>query len=387
MKPHVSTDLRGTDFLSLNEASAKGLSRRDAAVLTVIITVGVCLRGLQLFWGIPSSAPPPGFTPSYHPDESKFYSSVLAFPEEYWSSRNFIYGTACQYLLGLLLLPWKFSAGPIDPVTAVLVSRMFVLVLGSIAIWLLYCLGRVVCDTRTGILAAALLAVSFLTVMNSAVATLDVPMSTLAILATLLSLKAAKSEHPRDWVLAGVACGLLLSTKVTGGLFLIVPVILSVRTNAPWPWLLVCAGVAAVTFALSTPHVVLQPLDYWTFMDDQRVSWLDVRQGSVRDFASVWATETALVAGWPVVVLAVCGLFWHPPIPRRVMAASLVYVASIYLFWRSNMSGRFIIPVVPWLCLFAAAACTRLLQARSRGVALLGRVIALFTVLHSTVLV
>jgi hypothetical protein len=61
-------------------------------LLAAILLTGVLLRSANLLWGLPVTP----YSTFFHPDEIKSWSSTVAFPDDYWSSTNFLYGTALQ---------------------------------------------------------------------------------------------------------------------------------------------------------------------------------------------------------------------------------------------------------------------------------------------------
>ena len=84
-----------------------GLRLREQAQrhpLALLVAAALVLRLATLTWGIGLGR----FSGWYHPDESKAWSSVVGFPGNYLTNRNFLYGTALQYTLGTLLLPFKY---------------------------------------------------------------------------------------------------------------------------------------------------------------------------------------------------------------------------------------------------------------------------------------
>ncbi|MGH7717520.1 MAG: ArnT family glycosyltransferase, partial [Gemmatimonadaceae bacterium] len=165
----------------------------------------------------------------YHPDESKAWRSTQGFPENYLSNSNYLYGTAVQYVIGLLLLPVKLAwqAGhPFFPSLAytefvVLAVRAVHALLGSLTVVLVFWLGKIVFDRTAALIAALLLAVSFHHALNSAFATLDVPMSFLVTLVLVLAARAVTARRLRDFLFLGVATGALFGTKLNGAVIVV----------------------------------------------------------------------------------------------------------------------------------------------------------------------
>jgi Dolichyl-phosphate-mannose-protein mannosyltransferase len=100
-----------------------------------------------------------------------------------------------------------------DPTSAFVAARVAVALIGTLGVWLVYRLGARCIDRRTGLVAAALLAVAFLPYRYSTLALPDVPMLTAVAAATLAALRAFERGQRRDFALAGAAAGLAIALK------------------------------------------------------------------------------------------------------------------------------------------------------------------------------
>src|SRR6185312_11873267 len=101
------------------------------------------------------------------------------------------------------------------------VARVTAAVVSTVAVWLVYLAGARLADRRIGLLAAALLAVSFLPVFYSHLALNDAP--TLAPVALSLwgTAGVLRTGRLRYYALAGFGLGLTCATKYTGGIVLL----------------------------------------------------------------------------------------------------------------------------------------------------------------------
>ncbi len=342
-------------------AGSLGWARHPVAVL---VAVALALRLATLTWGM-NLGP---FSGWYHPDESKVWLSVVKFPRNYLTNQTFIYGTALQYTVGTLLYPFKrlwLAGHPLVPITyqqfAVLAIRVFYAMLGAATVVLLYQLALRLWDRSTALLSAALLSVCFLHVLNSALTTLDVPMGFLVVLGALLAARASDSLRTRDFLVLGVAMGYLAGTKVTGAALAVVPIVLAVTAprSERRRWIAGIAIVGAVTiavFALSTPHVVLHPRAYLASMRQLRMEWVNAVPHTPPEIARVWLKALTIALMPAVAVLALIGLVIGraAPAARRLEWALLAYLATQVLIWRAYLPSRFLLPIAPILCAYAA---------------------------------
>ncbi|HEU4649553.1 MAG TPA: glycosyltransferase family 39 protein [Gemmatimonadales bacterium] len=367
--------------------------------VSTLVGLALVLRLATLTWGA-QLGPYAGW---YHADESKVWRSVAGFPHIYLSNQNYLYGTAVQYTAGILLFPFKrlwLSGHPLFPALSyeqftVLAIRALHALLGALTVGLLYQLARQLWDRTTALLAAALLAVSFYHVLNSAFATLDVPMSFLATLGILLSARADRSLAPANFAGLGVVLGYMAGTKVTGGSLAIVPVVLAL--SAPHPkrpqyvrGLILAAFVAALVFVLSTPHAVLRAREYLAFMREQQYLWVERYDHGPLAILRIRLAGMARVLTPPVALLAIVGLAvgraspGASPAPspessptaskagshaaRRLEWAVLAYLALDVVIWRAYLPDRFVLPTVPLLCAYAARPLALLLESGRPGI-------------------
>src|SRR5687767_10070886 len=175
---------------------------RANRLLSFILLIGFLCRAATLWWGLPYSAE----SNYFHPDEVKSWSSTVGFPENYFVSTNYLYGTAVQYAVGLVLLPLKllvvYGLGLPDayPVMAVVLFRVINILLGTASILLAYRLGQRAIDERAGLITAAFLAVAFMPALCSPLTTLDVPMSFLVVAGLWQLVRGLESLRPRSFV-------------------------------------------------------------------------------------------------------------------------------------------------------------------------------------------
>jgi hypothetical protein len=108
-----------------------------------------------------------------------------------------------------------YAAHPGDLYT---LARIAAALLGTLAIWLLYLTGARLFGRAAGLLAAAIESVAFLPVFYAHLALNDVPTLAPATLSLLGSAGVLRKGRLRDHVIAGIGLGLACATKYTAGI-------------------------------------------------------------------------------------------------------------------------------------------------------------------------
>ena len=254
--------------------------------------------------------------------------------------------------------------------------RAIYLVLSSLCIVWLFCLGRVLGRSRfESILAAAIFAMSWEVAYHSRWVAPDVIMTQFVLLAMLCLALGVESEK-RHWLYCGaIASGFAIGTKYTGGLIL--PFFL---IGAGWTlWKergstvyvlkhgLGLTAIAAFTFVLTTPGVVIDPFRFLYQLNDQReiygTGWYGytvepgmrhgleiVRYLSLQFFSHYWSISVALAV---FSVLGIAALILERKLVALLLAGfCLAYVA--YFSSQSVMIVRNVVAVFPFLALAGA---------------------------------
>jgi 4-amino-4-deoxy-L-arabinose transferase-like glycosyltransferase len=344
-------------------------------ILIGILLLGIGLRLAGLGWGLPVNA----YTGHYNPDEPKIPRAIAEFPSYIWRSHYLNYPTLYPFFLALITYPARgliqnvpllFTTN--DPQLGYyLLARLGGVVTGVMAVYGTYWLYRRY-DKTIGLLAAAFLAVAMIHVSNSPLGTLDVPSSLMAILAMMAVFRVVEQPSRRTYIWSGLALGALASVKYPAGM-----VALSAlfghglvwwkrREERGWWWralvdrhlwlmILLALGVLLVT----TPGILVHPNDFWedvvyeTARFDER---FDDVPDSQLSFAT-WSEATGKlleVVGLPLGIAVLIGVgraFWRPT-SRQLLP--LVFVGSYYFLFVQNLRRRYLIVLLPFMCLFAA---------------------------------
>ena len=219
---------------------------------------------------------------------------------------------------------------------------------------------------RTALLSAALLAVMPLHVRESHFVLTDVPVDVPRD-ADAFSCRCARTSGPRSapFLAAAAAAGLAGATKYNGLLALVMPLIACAMTLSikPSRWLVSLAimATAALCFLLAVPYSVL---DLPTFLNQfARLSTaynLPTRPSHqfldyLKHLKNAWHWPASLM----VIGGLILGLVRAIKGPGRVKWTLLIVFPTLYMAFVSRQSllyGRYLLPMVPFLSLLAAAA-------------------------------
>ncbi len=204
--------------------------------LVATILLAFCLRLVGINFGLPLQL---------HPDESSQVKTALQMQNGDLNPHFFNYPTLFTYQLlvidGGAQLFAQISHRSLDTSTYFLLGRLLSAAYGTLTVWAVFALGRLVFNEAAGLGTAVFLAISPEHVLESHFATVDIAMTFWAILACVLALKAMRAGK-RSWVPVGVAVGLAVGTKYTA--LIVMPPLLCLsiwkiwRSQAPgWRWL------------------------------------------------------------------------------------------------------------------------------------------------------
>lgn len=219
---------------------------------------------------------------------------------------------------------------------------------------------------RHALLAAGLLAVMPLHVMSSHYVLTDTPLVFFTTLTLLLSLVAHEKNTMGAFALAGVTAGLAASTKYNGGIALLMPIVACWMTvpsgSSRLTRILVTALASIAAFVATSPYTLL---DLPQFLNDFARIAGEYRMNPPPDEAAwmVYLKHLRLTFGWPAVLLAgaglLLGLVRFVRGPGHLRWALIVVFTAVYfaMVARQNIVfARYLLPIVPMLCLAAACA-------------------------------
>ena len=358
------------DELSSVEGSRNG-AVWQWVVLALIFAIAVGARLWSIDHGLPAV---------FNPDEASHFvpRAIRLHQTGGFDPGYFLNPPLITYVFALAYAVWFGGSDGVaaiaasDPATLYLVARVVVAVIGAVGAIVVYMVGRVLIDRRAGLVAASLMAVSFLPVHWSHFATNDVAAMVAGTVSLLGSVLVFRNHHLGGYILAGVGLGLASGTKYTVGI-----VILPLLAAAFFHWraehgravigLLIAGASSIAAFLLAVPTLLT---DTQGVLDD--VLRLDPSGGTAPKIGQAqenghlyygWVLSWGL--GWLACALAVLGAIWSVIRDRQIAAILLPAPFAYVLFMGGQAAffGRWLLPVFPFVLLLAALGAVRLTDA------------------------
>jgi 4-amino-4-deoxy-L-arabinose transferase-like glycosyltransferase len=272
---------------------------------------------------------------------------------------------AClRFIIGATAGHWT-SLDQINSADFYLWGRAVTAFLGTVTVFLVYQIGMR-WGTRYAALAAGLMAVMPLHVRESHYVLTDVPLTFFVTLGLLLTLRAAERERAIDFAWAGAAAGLAAATKYPGALSLLVPLIAVWMTLGAKPSriaasLAVIAG-AAAAFLLTAPYTLL---DLPAFLNGYaHLAGYYSPKPLAEPAAVTYFKHLTRSMAWPAFLLLLMGIglgaLRSIRGPGRVRWTVTLVFPLVYFYFLSGQTlifGRYLLPLLPSVCLLAAAGC------------------------------
>jgi hypothetical protein len=339
------------------------------------VAVGLAVR----LWGLKFGLP----VVYARPDELLLIGVVVGFfrgdPNPHFFEYPTLYlyalaGVYCLFYARWMLAGWVrdstgFAASfKVNFVPFFLAARATAAVLGSATVALVHAIARPLFGVNTGLLAALFMAVAFLHVRDSHYATTDVPMVFFVAAAMLAIVRVHCYRRAFDARLAGVLAGCAMGVKYNAVLLVlpmaIVELLHAWTVRGDWrrtlreTHLFRMAVCCVLMFLAGSPYLLL----------DNAKALQDLR--SLQASTSMGMTPPELLGrgwtyhlphslwygvGWPMLLSALAGMMWMAA--RRPAAAVVLgsFPVAYYLVAGAgyNVFVRYMLPVVPFLCIFA----------------------------------
>jgi 4-amino-4-deoxy-L-arabinose transferase-like glycosyltransferase len=352
-----------------------------------ILALALGLRLWGLDFGLPNLS---------RPDEQNISSLAMRMLQDAvngqpdWNPHWFEYPSLyiyCVSALYALTLGWGQAIGAFpDPESFFqlyasdygsfhLISRLLTAGLGTLTVWLTIALGHCLHRSRwMGWLAGLLLAVTLLHVRDSHFGTTDVPATFFTVLCAYGAVHYVRHGRLSWLILAALACGLAAATKYPAGLSGVMVVLaygLRARTglsSIPWHRIgkagLGLAATAGLGFFIASPFVILDVNTFWRDFSLQRDH---LQHGHFLDLGPGWWYHLrftlwyGLGGAYCLLALLGIGLTSRRLCLYRAWWVLISFVGVYYLVMGGTHTVfvRYMMPVVPFLSLFAAMALLR----------------------------
>ena len=345
--------------------------------LLVIVVLGAVLRFVPIWFGLPFDRA--------RPDEETAIGHAVAVLGGDPNPHFFDWPSLTFYLFAaaFAVASWIHRLFSFDPALTVneqyLIARGVVALAGTLTILVLFALARSVAGDTTALIGSFFLAVATLHVRESHFAMTDVLMTLFVTAALTLLVRAltTKTDTRSDQAIgiamflgAGFAGGLAASTKYSGAAILgaLAAAQYVVARNAcrtPWKsqmWAPALAFIVAFGcgFVAATPSSLI---DYRSFSSGLVFDVTHLSTGHAGpDLGRGWSYHfkrslpTAL--GLPVFIAAILGAIRLATISGRGALITGAFCAALYVLLAPGRTVffRYILPIVPVACLYAAVA-------------------------------
>ncbi|MGH9372948.1 MAG: ArnT family glycosyltransferase [Vicinamibacterales bacterium] len=270
---------------------------------------------------------------------------------------------AARFMAGAMAGDWH-SLNEVTTDDFFLWGRAVTAAFGTLTVLLVFQIG-LRWGTRPALLGAGLMAVMPLHVRESHFVLTDVPMTFFVTLTFLLALRAHEQQRAGGFAWAGAAAGLAAATKYPGGLALLLPLVAVWMAPATRPsrvsGALAAAGASAAAFLLAAPYTVL---DLPGFLNGYaRIASSYAGPAGAEPAWSIYLKHLRNSVQWPAFLLMLGGvvmaLVRAVRGPGRVRWTLAVLFPVVYLWFLSGQTlifGRYLLPLVPFACVLAAAA-------------------------------
>jgi 4-amino-4-deoxy-L-arabinose transferase-like glycosyltransferase len=346
------------------------LRLRPTHWLVAVLILGAVLRFVPIWFGLPYL--------NARPDEETAVGLAVKMLDGDVNPHFFHWPSLTFYVFAALFrvasaVSSVFSAQPLSDAAHLLLARGLVALAGTATIAVLFAMARRMADAPTALLAALLLAVSMLHVRESHFAMADVLMTLLVTASLALTLRALDGVRPaseaqlRLFAAAGLTGGLAASTKYNAAAILAAMAAAQVLllAGAPgarwrvrtWTPSLAYAVCFALGFLVATPYALL---DWPTFIRDVTFDVTHLSEGHNINLGRGWLYHLRMSLpyglGMPTFAAAAVGLVVMPRRhPRQALVVS-TFLLALYGVLGSGYTVffRYILPLVPCLCLVAA---------------------------------
>lgn len=359
----------------------QNIKSRAPLIVFTIIAAAFIIRVLGINFGLPDT---------FHADEPNVVNRAIAYGAgdlnpHYFKIPPFISYLAfiCYgifYVLGKLIGTFRSAEDFAllffrDPTAFYLIGRFIFGVLpGTVSVYALYQLVRKYFSLNHAVLVAIFFAASFLHVRDSHFIYLDILLVFVVVLSFFPILNILSGGGRRDYIHFGFLVGIAAAIKYNG-LFLYLPFFVAHflsrginRSSILDLNLIVVFFLSAVAFIAGNPFAIL---DYPQFSSDLQ---------AMREFEGYigllhhinYSTFSSL--GYSLALASLCGILIAIYRKNKIFIPILIFVIAYYVLlgYFGQLHDRYILPVLPFLLLFAADALIQFRRQYRYGAAIQG---------------
>jgi Dolichyl-phosphate-mannose-protein mannosyltransferase len=340
--------------------------RRHAPLVAIL-----CVAAAARYWAIQYCVP----IDQCRPDEDAMWTTVYRVFRHRMNPDFLDWPSLFLYAVTLSLVPFfkigvyrgwfrgeghfidliGYNAGGI-----IVAARLLSAAAGVVSVWLVYRIAIRLFDRTTALNAALFLALAFLHVRDSHFGVTDVPATMFILASVLFALRLSESGAMKDLLLSAMMAGFAASTKYNAVLVVLAPLWVVLRgSGAKARRAAIVIAVLLAAFLLTTPYSVL---DYPKFVSSLQNISSHLAEGHGVMLGRGWfvhLTQSLRYGlGLPLLAAGIVGLvLLLRQRPREAMVIA-IFPVTYYLVIGSGFTvfARYILPVVPFLCLTAAYA-------------------------------
>jgi hypothetical protein len=268
-----------------------------------------------------------------------------------------------------VLFVWSASGLPLVGAATFRIARYLSAAAGVASVLVIFRIGLRLFGRTPALAAAALLSLAFLHVRDSHFGVTDVPMTFMVLVAFLFVLRLSESGGTGDLVAAGMTAGLAVSTKYNAALIAL-PAMLAIFTDgagtshplsARLRRAALYVSMMLAAFLLTSPY---SAIEFRKFLTDVTFESRHLAMGHGVIVGRGWShhlTSTLRYGvGLPILVAGLFGFLLLLYRDRRKGALVALFPVAYYLVLGSGYTvfARYMLPVVPFLCLAAGYALT-----------------------------
>lgn len=263
-----------------------------------------------------------------------------------------------------------------------LIPRVTAALLGTATVAIVYGIGAILLTRTAGLVSALFMAFAFLHVRDSHYATTDVPMTFFVMCAVLAATRVQRHRRASDAWLAGILAGCATSTKYNA--VFVTLVLAAVEALHAWElrreWRRILrethifrmAAGCILIFAATNPYLFLDFTNAWKQLSGlamQNEAGMTPPELLGRGWTYHLPNSLRHGLGLPLLTTALAGLVWMAARKPAVALVLAVFPVAYYAVvgMGHNVFVRYMIPVLPFLCLFAAYAVTELAGVLARA--------------------